>query len=61
MSLALLAAQADGAAKGGLRIRLPEAIRVASGQEAVVRFQILNGLAETVTVRILPYAAEASD
>lgn len=62
MSLALLAAQADGPAKSSLRVRLPEAIRVASGQEAVLRFQVLNGLAESVTVAAeaegLPAAAQ---
>ncbi|MGH7408371.1 MAG: hypothetical protein ACREKF_10255, partial [Candidatus Methylomirabilales bacterium] len=62
LGLALLAAQGEAAAGDGLRARLPRAIQVAPGQEAVLRFQILNGLAETVTVtaeaEALPEAAQ---
>ncbi|HEU5395506.1 MAG TPA: C45 family peptidase [Candidatus Methylomirabilis sp.] len=62
LSLALLAAHGEAAAGDGLTARLPEAIRVAPGQEVVLRFQILNGLAETVTVTAeaegLPMAAQ---
>ncbi len=62
LSLALLAAQGEAAAGDGLRARLPQEIRVAPGQEVVLRFQVLNGLAETVTVvaeaESLPEAAQ---
>ncbi len=62
LSLALLAAQGEAAAGDGLRARLPQEIRVAPGQEVVLRFQVLNGLAETVTVVAeadgLPQAAQ---
>lgn len=62
LSLALLAAQGEAVAGSGLQARLPRAIRVAPGQEVVLRFQILNGLAETVTVtaeaEALPAAAQ---
>jgi hypothetical protein len=62
LSLALLAAQGEAAAGDGLRARLPQEIQVAPGQEVVLRFQVLNGLAETVTVtaeaEALPEAAQ---
>ncbi len=62
LGLALLAAQGEAAAGDGLTARLPREIRVARGQEVVLRFQILNGLAETVTVTAqaegLPGAAQ---
>jgi hypothetical protein len=62
LSLALLAAQGEAAAGDGLTARLPREVRVAPGQEVVLRFQILNGLAETVTVSAraegLPMAAQ---
>ncbi|MBI4391855.1 MAG: hypothetical protein HY575_08190, partial [candidate division NC10 bacterium] len=62
LGLALLAAQGEAAAGEGLRTRLPREILVAPGQEVVLRFQILNGLAETVTITAeaegLPQAAQ---
>ncbi|MBI3007836.1 MAG: hypothetical protein HYY53_05995 [candidate division NC10 bacterium] len=62
LGLALLAAQGEATAGDGLRARLPREIRVAPDQEVVLRFQILNGLAETVTVtaegEALPAAAQ---